>query len=217
MSQKTESFYKRLEQAGVIVIASVDTVEHALSLGDAIAAGGLGGMEIELDTPAALDAAHAVRKAHPEMILGIGRVTTCAQADDAAALGADYVSTASYDESILLHCLECDLPAIPVTVDEGGIFKSGKLGFPVTGIVPANQTGTLDTIDLFADVFKGHRFMPRGGIDAQNMESYLDDPAVIACGVTDWVVIPSALEGGNFSAIGEAARQAGLLLRKAKR
>ena len=64
-----------LARAPVIPVLTVAKLEHAVPLARALAAGGLGVLEITLRTPCALDAIAAMRAAVPDAIVGVGTLT----------------------------------------------------------------------------------------------------------------------------------------------
>ncbi|MCH3942435.1 MAG: 2-dehydro-3-deoxyphosphogluconate aldolase [Atopobiaceae bacterium] len=216
MAVSFEGFYTKLQHAGIVPMASLARGGDAARLADVVAASGLAALEVELMSADALDAVRAARAAHPELLLGVGTVRSTDQADAAAECGADYVSTPSFDAALAEHCIARGLPCIPVTVDEGGIFKADRLGLTATGIIPANDSGALGSIERFSAAFGGHLFMPRGGVTAENLAVYLRSDAVIACGSPDWPTAPALLEAGEYDAIAASCAQAATALAAAR-
>ena len=61
-------------------------------------------------------------------------------------------------------------------------------GIPASGgeVFPAKQYGGLDTIKALAAPFPSMRFMPTGGINADNIQEYLGFDKIVACGAAGW-------------------------------
>lgn len=216
MATYVEDFYEKLTHAGIVPLVSASDIADASKLAETVSRGGLGAIEIELDADDAFDVIRQVKAACPELLVGAGEVTSNDLVDKAVAAGADYVSCPSYDDGIAHHCVDSSTVLIATTVDEGGIFKSGKLGLVVTGMVPAFDQNALATIDRFAAAFEGHLFMPRGGVDAHNAADYLADPSVIACGTEDWPIDSKLLVSGELYQIEREAAEATAIVRRTR-
>ena len=62
-------------------------------------------------------------------------------------------------------------------------------------------------IKAMAGPYVNMKFMPTGGINANNLTSYLDFPKVIACGGS-WMVKDDIIKAGEFEKITELTREA---------
>src|SRR3546814_1655201 len=71
-----------LRAAGILPVVTVDSVEQARRLADALLEGGLRSIELTLRTPVALEALAALKRDLPDVVVGAGTVLTTAQARD---------------------------------------------------------------------------------------------------------------------------------------
>ena len=91
MSQ-TQSVFQSIIRHGVVPVVTVESLDAAIPLADALAEGGLPLVEITFRTAAAADVIAAIRRARPEMIVGAGTVVTADNLRAAIDAGADSAS-----------------------------------------------------------------------------------------------------------------------------
>ena len=161
------------------------------------------------------DAVAAMAEAEPEMCVGAGTVLTVEQVEQARAAGAKFIVSPGYNEDVVKHCIDIDLPVLPATVTPSEATAAVNLGLKVTKFFPAAQYGGLNTIKALAAPFVGHRFMPTGGVSTANVEEYLSSSAIIACGGT-WMVKPALFADGDFSKVEQIAREAMDVVKKVR-
>src|SRR3546814_16894774 len=77
-----------LRDAGILPVVTVDSVEQARRLADALLAGGLRSIELTLRTPVALEALAALKRAMPAVVVGAGTVPPGEQIRRPIAAGA---------------------------------------------------------------------------------------------------------------------------------
>ncbi len=193
-----EQFYEQLEDLGIVPVVVLEKVEDAAPLAHALMAAGMKSAEVTFRTACAAECIAAMAEAEPEMCVGAGTVLNCEQVDAARAAGAKFVVSPGFNADVVKYCIELDLPVLPGTVTPSEVTAAVNLGLKVTKFFPAAQYGGLNTIKALAAVFGGHRFMPTGGVSTGNVEEYLSDPAIIACGGT-WMVKPALFADGDFS------------------
>lgn len=82
-----------LRAAGILPVVTVDSVEQARKLADALLAGGLQAIELTLRTPVAIEALSALKKSAPDIVIGAGTVLTTDQIKRSIDAGADFLVT----------------------------------------------------------------------------------------------------------------------------
>ncbi len=68
-------------------------------------------------------------------------------------------------------------------------------------------------IKAMAAAYTHLKFMPTGGINAQNAEEYLKSDKIIACGGS-WMVKREIIEAGNFDQIAKLCKEASDIVKK---
>ena len=202
-----ETFYEELEGLGIVPVVVLEKVEDAAPLAHALMAAGMKSAEVTFRTACAAECIAAMAEAEPEMCVGAGTVLTVEQVERAREAGAKFIVSPGFNPDVVKHCIELDLPVLPGTVTPSEVTAAVNLGLKVTKFFPAAQYGGLNTIKALGAVFGGHRFMPTGGVSTGNVEEYLSDPVIIACGGT-WMVKPALFADGDFSKVEQTAREA---------
>ena len=206
---------EKVYQIGIIPVIAFNSVDEALPLCKALADGGLPAAEVTFRTACAEECIRKIHEEMPEMLLGAGTVLTVEQVEQARAAGAKFIVSPGYNEDVVKHCINIDLPVLPGTVTPSEVTAAENLGLKVTKFFPASQYGGLNTIKALAAPFVGHRFMPTGGVSTANVEEYLSSSAIIACGGT-WMVKPALFADGDFSKVEQIAREAMDVVKKVR-
>ena len=209
------SVLQRVYEIGIIPVIAFNSVDEALPLCKALMAGGLPAAEVTFRTACAEDCIKKIHEELPDMLLGAGTVLTVEQVEQARAAGAKFIVSPGYNEDVVKHCIDIDLPVLPGTVTPSEVTAAENLGLKVTKFFPASQYGGLSTIKALAAPFVGHRFMPTGGVSTANVEEYLSSSAIIACGGT-WMVKPALFADGDFSKVEQIAREAMDVVKKVR-
>ena len=77
---------------------------------------------------------------------------------------------------------------------------------------PAETSGGIKAIKALAAPFGDMKFIPTGGINTENIGTYLENPFIAACG-GNWMVKESDINAGNFEEITQKAQEALTLVR----
>ena len=81
-------------------------------------------------------------------------------------------------------------------------------------VFPASVVGGPAFLKAVAAVYRDVRFVPTGGVNAENLASYLALPSVLACGGS-WMCEPALLREGRFDEVERRAREAVVLATRA--
>ena len=192
---------------GIIPVVKFDRAEDAVPLAKALCDGGLPVAEVTFRTAAAADAIAAMTKAYPEMLIGAGTVLTMAQVDAAIAAGAKFIVSPGLNPKVVSYCIEKNIPVTPGVTSPSEIEQALELGLEVVKFFPAEASGGLAKLKAMAAPYGGIRFMPTGGIYADNLHSYLAYDRVLACGGS-WMVSADLINAGDFAKITELTREA---------
>ncbi len=95
----------------------------------------------------------------------------------------------------------------PGTANPSDVEQAIELGLEVVKFFPAEAAGGLNMIKSMAAPYTNMKFMPTGGINAKNINSYLAFPKILACGGS-WMVKGDLVEAGEFDKITELTREA---------
>ncbi len=199
----------RIQRAGVIAVLVIDRVEHGPPLAEALLAGGVDAMELTLRTPAAIDALRAVRQEAPKMLAGIGTILTPAQVDRAFEAGAAFGVAPGLNRRVVQRAQVLGLPFAPGVATPSEVEAAIELGCRELKFFPAEPSGGISYLSSMLAPYAhlGPRFIPLGGLNADNMGAYLANPAIPAIGGS-WIAPRKLILDEDWSAITRNAREA---------
>ena len=198
---------KQLYKCAVIPVGVLDDAANAVPLANALINGGLPCAEVTFRTAAAEESIYCMSKAHPNMLLGAGTVLTTDQVDRATGAGARFIVSPGFDPEIVDYCMEKGIPVFPGCMTPSEVAQGVKRGLDVLKFFPAEQAGGLAMIKAIAAPYTNVKFMPTGGINAENLKEYLSYDKILCCGGS-WMVKEDMIYKGSFERIRELAAQA---------
>lgn len=198
---------EKIQKIGIVPVIAIDDAKDAIPLAKALIKGGLPCAEVTFRTAAAKDAIKAMTTEFPDMMVGAGTVLTTEQVDQAIEAGAKFIVSPGLNPNIVKYCLEKGVPVTPGTSNASDIEAALELGLDVVKFFPAEAAGGLAMIKSLAAPYTNVKFMPTGGINAKNINSYLDFPKIIACGGS-WMVKSDLIAASKFDEIEAMTREA---------
>lgn len=198
---------ERLAASGVVPVVVLDNADDAVDTAKALLAGGIDVMEITFRTAAAADSIRKVAAEVPEMLVGAGTVITLDQCKLAVDCGAKFIVAPGYDEETVAWCVENNIPVTPGCVTPTEIMAALKHGLKVLKFFPANVYGGLNAVKALAGPFGGVKFIPTGGVNAQNLGEFAASPYVHAVGGS-WVCPKADIAAHNFDKITNLCKEA---------
>ena len=198
---------KRLAQSGVVPVVVLEDAKDAVPTAKAMLAGGIDVMEITFRTAAAADSIKAVAQECPDMVVGAGTVINLEQCKLAVECGAKFIVSPGYDEETVAWCCDNGIPVTPGCVTPTEIMMALKHGLNVLKFFPANVYGGLSAIKSLAGPFGGVKFIPTGGVNAQNLAEFISSPYIHAVGGS-WICPKADIAAGNFDKITALCKEA---------
>lgn len=196
----------KIQGYGVVPVVVINDAKDAGMLADVLCEEGLSCAEVTFRTDAAKDAIHIMAEAHPEMLVGAGTVLTVEQVEEAVTAGAKFIVSPGFDPEIVDYCIARNIAVFPGCVTPSEAAQAVKRGLEVVKFFPAQQFGGISTVKALAAPYTKLKFMPTGGVNQENLESYLSCDKVIACGGS-WMVKSELIENGEFDKIRQMTRQ----------
>lgn len=198
---------EEISRIGIVPVVVLDDAEKAVPTAKALRAGGINCAEVTFRTAAAEAAIKNITAALPDMLVGAGTVLTTEQADRAAAAGARFIVTPGYNPKVVDHCIAKGIPIVPGCMDTHAIELAIEAGLDTVKFFPAEAAGGLPMIKALAGPYTGLKFMPTGGINANNLTEYLSFKKVIACGGS-WMVKSALIEEERYDEITRRTKEA---------
>ncbi len=198
---------ERLAQAGIVPVVVLEKVEDAVPTAEALLAGGIDVMEITFRTAAAADCIREVSEKVPGMLAGAGTVLNVEQAKKAVENGARFIVSPGFDADTVKWCQENGVAVTPGCVTPTEIMAAKAMGLNVVKFFPAGVYGGLKALKALSAPFVGMKFIPTGGVSADNLAEFLQASFIYAVGGS-WVCASSDIKAGNFDKIRDLSKQA---------
>ena len=198
---------EQIQHIGIVPVVVLEHLEDAKPLAKALCEGGLPCAEVTYRTASAHDAIESMLEDYPDMCVGAGTVLTIEHVNSAILAGAKYIVSPGLNPKIVKYCIARDIPVIPGVATPSEVEQAMELGLEVVKFFPAEAAGGIKMIDAMSAPYPNMRFMPTGGISPANMNEYLSNPKVIACGGS-WMVKSNLLEDKKFDEIKLLVKQA---------
>ena len=173
---------KELYSIGLIPVIKIENAEDAVPLAKALIDGGLPAAEITFRTSCAAEAIANITKEFPEMLVGAGTVLTTEQVDAAIAAGSKFLVSPGLNPKVTAYCLSKGVPMLPGCSNPSDIEAAIELGLSTVKFFPAEAAGGLKMLKAMAAPYGQIKFMPTGGINADNLLDYLKFDKIVACG-----------------------------------
>jgi 2-dehydro-3-deoxyphosphogluconate aldolase/(4S)-4-hydroxy-2-oxoglutarate aldolase len=197
----------KISNMGIVPIVTLDKPQQAIPLVKAIYAGGIECAEITFRTIAAEESIKVISKEIPEILIGAGTILTVEQVDKAVAAGAKFIVTPGLNPKIVKYCLDKGVMIIPGCATPSDIETAIGFGLEVVKFFPAEAAGGIDMIKAMSAPYAFIKFMPTGGIDIKNLNTYLSFNKVIACGGS-WMVNKDLITNCNYETVTKLSREA---------
>ena len=205
-----------LHAAGILPIVTVDSIDQARAVAEALQRGGLRSIEVTLRTPVALAAITTLKHEYPELVVGAGTVLTPDQIDAAAQAGADFLVTPGTSASMMFALAAASLPVVPGAATPSELLTLAEHGFHVAKLFPAAAVGGIAMLKALHGPLPDFMFCPTGGISQADAGQYLAQPNV-ACIGGSWMVPRAWLQAGEFDKVAASAAQARAIIDAVRR
>lgn len=171
-------------QQRLVCVAVIDRVEDAAPLAEALLAGGLNCIEVTFRTANAAESIQAIRKNVPQIKVGAGTLLTSENVQQAVDAGAQFGVSPGLSEMVSRVAHENNLPLFPGVITPTEIMRALDLGWRHLKFFPSETFGGLNALKALIGPFghTGVKFIPTGGITAENLLNYLALPQVAAVG-----------------------------------
>lgn len=198
---------EQIQKIGIVPVVVLDDAKDAAPLAQALCEGGLPCAEVTFRTAAAEESIRIIAEKFPQMLVGAGTVLTTEQVDRAVAAGAKFIVSPGLNPEVVRYCVSKNIPITPGTANPSDVEVAISLGLDVVKFFPAEAAGGINMIKSMAGPYTNMKFMPTGGINAKNLNSYLAFNKIIACGGS-WMVNKELVKEGNFEEIKRLTREA---------
>lgn len=201
------------DQIKIIPVLALDSVSSGLKLCEMLVEGGLPAAEITFRTAAAEETIRQASREFPQLTLGAGTVLSPETLERAIDAGAKFAVAPGFNPTVVAAAVAKGFPFAPGVCTPSEIEQAFQMGCTFLKFFPAEPSGGVKMLQAFLGPYRhlGVRFMPTGGVNPGNVESYLSVKEICAVGGT-WLAqskqIAAAAESNDWSEIAALIAQA---------
>ncbi|MBX9971576.1 bifunctional 2-keto-4-hydroxyglutarate aldolase/2-keto-3-deoxy-6-phosphogluconate aldolase [Cytobacillus firmus] len=195
------SIIQQLTEAKVVAVIRGQNAEEAAQLSKAAAEGGIRAIELTYTTPQVEAAFKELQ--NEKIILGAGSVMDSETARHAILAGAKFIVSSHFIEEVAALCNRYGLPYLPGCMTIREMAMALEAGCDVIKLFPASQFEP-SFIKTVNGPLPNVRIMPTGGINQENIKSWLNAGAVAAGIGSD---LNKAYQSGGYQAVVELSRK----------
>jgi 2-dehydro-3-deoxyphosphogluconate aldolase/(4S)-4-hydroxy-2-oxoglutarate aldolase len=197
----------KIYEFGLVPVVKIEKADNALPLGNALIRGGLPVAEITFRTAAAEESIKTLTRELPELLIGAGTVLTVDQVKMAVDAGAKFIVSPGFNPKVVDYCLANGIPVTPGLNTPTVLEMALERGLEVVKFFPAESSGGVKFLKDMAAPYSGIKFIPTGGINTDNLNTYLSYNRVHACGGS-WMVKDDLISSGKFDEIARLTKEA---------
>jgi len=196
----------KISQLGIIPVVKIEDATDAVPLAKALIEGGLPVAEITFRTQAAEQAIKNIVSHTPEVLVGAGTVLSTEQAEKAVNAGAKFIVSPGFNPEVVKFCIDKGVPVTPGCSNPTDIEMAIGFGLSVVKFFPAEACGGIKALKSISGPYSGIKFIPTGGINADNLNDYLSFDKILACGGS-WMVKSDLIKEGRFDEITKLTKE----------
>lgn len=195
-----------LEQNPIVPVVVIDNADDAVATGEALVAGGIRCAEVTFRTAAGGDAIKNM-SAVDGMTVGAGTVLNREQAERAADLGAQFFVSPGWSSAVADVAVERNIAYLPGLQTATEIMQALEYGARAVKFFPGGEAGGLKMVKALRGPFPDLYFVPSGGVNPDNLEEWITDPAIAAVSGS-WMVKRDFINNHEFGKITELSTAA---------
>jgi 2-dehydro-3-deoxyphosphogluconate aldolase/(4S)-4-hydroxy-2-oxoglutarate aldolase len=200
-----EEILARIRELGLVAVLRGPSAELTIPMVEALIAGGVLGIEITYTTPNAIQVVRTLQQRYGDrIVLGMGTLTRPAQAEEAKAVGAQFLVSPHCEPTLAQAMIATGLPVLIGALTPTEVERAHQLGADIVKLFPASAVGPAYLKALHGP-FPDIPLMPTGGVSIENVTEWFAAGAV-AVGVGSELCPADWARQGRFADITQRAR-----------
>jgi 2-dehydro-3-deoxyphosphogluconate aldolase/(4S)-4-hydroxy-2-oxoglutarate aldolase len=195
-----------IERVGLIPVLRARNAAQALSVVEAMIAGGVTVVEVTMTVPGAIDVLRELNTNYgSKLLLGSGTVTTAAEAEATINAGAEFVVSPSLHPEVIHATKSANKLSIPGALTPTEVITAWRAGADYVKIFPCSAMGGASYLKSLLAPFPFLKLIPTGGVTLETAGSFIQAGAR-ALGVGSDLVNLAAIDAGRPETITDSAR-----------
>jgi 2-dehydro-3-deoxyphosphogluconate aldolase/(4S)-4-hydroxy-2-oxoglutarate aldolase len=196
----------QIRHVGLVPVLRADSVQEAIELTSAIAAGGVTVIEVTMTVPGAIKVISSLIGNQPGLLVGAGTVLDPETARICILEGAGFIVSPALNRQTVALCQRYSIPILAGALTPTEIVHAWECGADGIKVFPASAMGGASYLRALKAPLPQIELIPTGGVSLSTAREYLDAGA-FALGVGADLVDRRALAEGNHGLITDNARR----------
>lgn len=203
---RKEEVIKTVSEIGLVPVLRASSVDKAMALAEAIAAGGVTVLEITMTVPGAITVMRQLAERRPDILIGAGTVLDPETARMCILEGAQFVVSPALNVKTIEMCHRYSIAALPGALTPTEIVTAWEAGADVVKIFPASAMGGAKYLTALKGPLPQIEMIPTGGVSQATAAEFLNAGA-FALGVGSDLVDTKAMAEGRPEVVTESAKK----------
>jgi 2-dehydro-3-deoxyphosphogluconate aldolase/(4S)-4-hydroxy-2-oxoglutarate aldolase len=197
---------KALKEIGLVPVLRAESVEKAMALAEAIAAGGVTVLEVTMTVPGAIQVMRQLAEKRPDILIGAGTVLDAETARMCILEGAKFVVSPALNLGTIDMCHRYSIPVLPGALTPTEIVTAWEAGADVVKVFPCSALGGAKYLTALKGPLPHIDLIPTGGVSVATAAEFLAAGA-FALGVGSDLVDAKAMAAGKPEVVTETAKK----------
>jgi 2-dehydro-3-deoxyphosphogluconate aldolase/(4S)-4-hydroxy-2-oxoglutarate aldolase len=163
----------RILEIGIVPAVRVSSEHVARFAAEAVAAGGIPIVEIEMTVPGALDVIKYLVEHIPDMTVGAGSVYDTETARRCIGAGAQFLTTDGLDVSIIEFANKEEIAVWPAALTPTEVIRAWRAGPDFVKVFPCAPVGGDSYIRILKKAFLHIPLIAAGGVNQQTAQKFI--------------------------------------------
>ncbi len=195
-----------LKEIGLVPVLRAESVEKALALAEAIAAGGVTVLEVTMTVPGAIQVMRKLAEERPDILVGAGTVLDAETARMCILEGAKFVVSPALNVKTIEMCHRYSIAVLPGALTPTEIVTAWEAGADVVKVFPCSALGGAKYLTALKGPLPHIDLIPTGGVSLATAAEFLAAGA-FALGVGSDLVDAKAMAAGKPEVVTETAKK----------
>lgn len=194
-----------LSDTRVVAVLRASHASEYAPVMEALQLGGVLSIELTLSTPGVWDELPRLQERFGGAVeIGVGTVTSAAEAETALDLGAAYIVTPITDLDVINACVSRGVAVYPGGLTPTELHSGWKLGATAVKVFPASTVGA-GYISQLRGPFPDIQVIPSGGVDIDDVPAWIRAGALAVS--LGGPLLGDAFKGGDLNELTARARR----------
>ena len=195
-----------LKEIGLVPVLRAESVEKALALAEAIAAGGVTVLEVTMTVPGAIQVMRQLAEKRPDILIGAGTVLDAETARMCILEGAKFVVSPALNVETIEMCHRYSIAVLPGALTPTEVVTAWQAGADVVKVFPCSAVGGAKYLTALKGPLPHIDLIPTGGVSVATAAEFLAAGAY-ALGVGSDLVDAKAMAAGKPELVTETAKK----------